>query len=71
MKIINKNDGRVSTKGVIITIERSLYLGIKTSNKKKDWWDNRIFSTNTNSGDEIKGYSISFMRVALFIAWTI
>lgn len=70
MKIINKCDGRVSTKGIILTLNHSLLISFRKSVKKGDWWDSRFISFSRNHKTTSGGFSISIMRLALFIGWT-
>lgn len=69
MKIINKSDKKVSTKGVIIRVDRLYHLTFRKSIHKGNWWDNKLFSFNRNHKEQTDGFSISVMRVALFVGW--
>lgn len=71
MKIVKKNDGRVTTKAIKISIERIVYIGFQISNKKKDWWDNKFISYTVNKGEKSNGFGVSLMRVSFFVTWTI
>lgn len=71
MRIIQNNDGKVTTKGVLISSIRSIYFGVHVSNSKKVWFDNKHFSSQTIISEASKTYSFSIMRIAFFVSWTI
>lgn len=75
MKIIKKyeNDGKVTTKGIVVSTVKTIYFGVHIKNKKGIYWDNKYFSFSNNitkGKSTAKGIGISFMRYAFFVSWS-
>ena len=70
MRKVNINGTQTRTKGVRFKLfKKYILITLEIAKKKGDWFDGKFIGTSKYNEEGVKGFSISFREVGLFIAW--